>query len=97
MKNITDSIFSKFDKAEDIAKAVSKAIKVVHKEDCVRVFKRYDASCPRCQELMKGLEPRKPWFIPRPQHRYIDHKDCGHNALNPGGYCNVCGNGRDFS
>lgn len=70
--------------------------KVVHKADCGRVFKKYDASCPRCQELMQGAEPRNAWFTPR-VYRPETYKSCGHDALNPGGYCNVCGNGRDFS
>lgn len=70
--------------------------KTLHKEDCKRVFKRYDADCPRCQELMGGAKPRDAWFTPQRVFTEI-FKDCGHNALNPGGYCNVCGSGRDFS
>ena len=35
--------------------------KVKHKLDCARVFNRYDANCPRCQELMQGATPREGW------------------------------------
>ncbi len=71
-------------------------MKTLHKDDCSRIFKNYDKSCPRCIELMSGSAPREAWFTPR---KYVEanHKSCGHNNLNPGGYCNTCGNGRDFS
>lgn len=36
-------------------------MKVVHKSDCKRVFKRYDMTCPRCQELSGGAEARSGW------------------------------------
>ena len=70
--------------------------KTYHKEDCKRVFKNYDHSCPRCVELINGAEARKGWKIERPVYAW---KPCGHGAhnLNPGGYCNICGNGRDHS
>lgn len=32
-----------------------------HRLDCERVFKRYDADCPRCQELASGADPRGGW------------------------------------
>lgn len=35
--------------------------KVKHKADCSRVWKRYDATCPRCVELIAGADPRKGW------------------------------------
>lgn len=70
--------------------------KVIHKSACSRVFKNYDASCPRCQELIQGAKPRDAWFTPKP-NRSNYFKSCGHDAINPGGYCNVCGNGRDHS
>ena len=37
------------------------AQKVIHKEDCKRVFKNYDKDCPRCQELMNGSPAREGW------------------------------------
>ena len=70
--------------------------KTMHKPDCNRVFKNYDMSCARCVELSTGSAPRAAWFTPRPQRSEV-FKSCGHDAINPGGYCNVCGNGRDFS
>jgi hypothetical protein len=70
-------------------------MKTLHSENCKRVFKKYDKECPRCQELANGAEPREAWFTPQPQRHYIS--SCNHNNLNPGGYCNTCGAGRDFS
>jgi phage FluMu protein Com len=32
-----------------------------HSNACTRVFKRYDLSCPRCQELNAGSAPRFGW------------------------------------
>jgi len=32
--------------------------KVTHKQDCKRVFSRYDMSCPRCIELANGAKAR---------------------------------------
>jgi hypothetical protein len=32
-----------------------------HKPDCSRVFRNYDASCPRCLELISGSKPREGW------------------------------------
>jgi hypothetical protein len=32
-----------------------------HAADCKRVFNRYDATCPRCQELAQGAKPREGW------------------------------------
>lgn len=70
--------------------------KVVHKEDCTRVFKKYDVSCPRCQELIKGAEPRAGWSRPEQTYHF---RTCNHNNTNPGGYCMTpgCGAGGDFS
>jgi hypothetical protein len=33
------------------------------------------------------------------KNRVFTYKSCSHGVenINPGGYCNVCGNGRDFS
>lgn len=36
-------------------------MKAVHKTDCARVFRRYDLTCPRCQELANGSKPRAGW------------------------------------
>jgi len=69
--------------------------KVTHTADCTRVFKRYDLSCPRCQELAHGAPARKGWFTPRAlEPRWVP---CRCFDPNPGGYCTVCGNGRDVS
>ncbi len=32
-----------------------------HKNDCKRIFDRYDPECPRCQELIKGACARRGW------------------------------------
>ena len=71
-------------------------MKILHKEDCKRIFKRYDESCPRCKELLNGAKPRKGWFE-KNTHVYESVRNCRHNNTNPGGYCNTCSNGRDFS
>ena len=79
-----------------------------HSDACTRVFKNYDMSCPRCQELAQGSKARGGW-----QKSYYENKKrndavfsahlkaqhCEHGvfSLNPGGYCNVCGKGTDFS
>ena len=39
----------------------SRQIGTTHKPDCSRVFKRYDLTCPRCQELSQGAQPRQRW------------------------------------
>ena len=36
-------------------------MKAAHKEDCKRVFKNYDLTCERCQELKNGAAPREGW------------------------------------
>ena len=36
-------------------------MKVKHKEECKRVFKSYDMTCPRCIELSEGAKARKGW------------------------------------
>jgi hypothetical protein len=41
--------------------------KTVHNTDCKRVFKNYDATCPRCQELANGASARKGWNSRREQ------------------------------
>ena len=42
--------------------SIAKAQKYeVHKQDCKRVFKRYDDTCPRCQELINGAPAREGW------------------------------------
>jgi hypothetical protein len=40
-----------------------------HKEDCNRVFKNYDLTCPRCIELANGSKPREGW-----QKKYYENK-----------------------
>ncbi|KKM63129.1 hypothetical protein LCGC14_1514520 [marine sediment metagenome] len=35
--------------------------KTLHKENCKRVFSRYDNSCLRCKELIAGSKPRAGW------------------------------------
>ena len=34
---------------------------VRHKTDCKKAWNRFDASCPRCQELLSGAAPRAGW------------------------------------
>lgn len=77
-----------------------------HSDTCSRVFKNYDMQCPRCIELASGSTPRDGW-----QKSYYERKAqqerwlyksrsavcCSSFNLNPGGYCNACGSGRDFS
>ena len=36
-------------------------MKTLHSSTCKRVFSRYDATCPRCQELAAGMAPREGW------------------------------------
>lgn len=36
-------------------------MKTTHNTDCKRVFNRYDATCPRCQELAAGQPARAGW------------------------------------
>jgi hypothetical protein len=69
------------------------------------VFGRKTQGCPRCDELMAGAAPRS-WgnqevkeYNFRAGIAYRASPVCvGHAPqLNPGGYCNVCGKGRDFS
>jgi hypothetical protein len=36
--------------------------KTKHSVDCQRVFKNYDPSCPRCNELASGSPARKGWY-----------------------------------
>ena len=50
-------------------------MKVVHKSDCTRVFKRYDMSCPRCQELAKGQPAREGWGSFRTRQELIRLQD----------------------
>ena len=70
--------------------------KTIHKNDCARVFKRYDVTCPRCIELINGSTARPAWYSAQ-KTTIVLFEDCEHNNLNPAGYCNTCGNGRDFS
>jgi hypothetical protein len=67
-----------------------------HKDDCKMTFGRKDATCPRCAELLAGAAPRS-WS--RPQSSYVPpvRRACCSFNTNPGGYCNVCGSGSDFS
>lgn len=41
--------------------------KTYHKTECARVFKRYDTTCPRCQELASGAGARRGWGPSREQ------------------------------
>ena len=68
-------------------------------------FGKKTAGCPRCDELMAGVAPRE-WrgqalaiANRKADLAYRESQKCvGHETqLNPGGYCNVCGSGRDFS
>jgi len=34
---------------------------IEHSPTCARVFKRYDPSCARCQELSQGAPAREGW------------------------------------
>ncbi|MCK9370713.1 hypothetical protein M0R04_12460 [Candidatus Dojkabacteria bacterium] len=72
-----------------------------HIINCNRVFKNYDLTCPRCLELSKGATARDGWQKAYFANKKLNTKEnfayCGHNNLNAGGYCNTCGNGRDFS
>ena len=77
-----------------------------HREDCGRVFKNYDMACPRCQELSNGSSPRDGWQKSyyeakardaRIWEAHLKSQHCDHNNTNPGGYCNTCGKGVDFS
>lgn len=47
--------------------------KVVHSVNCSRVFKNYDISCPRCQELAQGSTARPGWANNR---RELDQQRC---------------------
>ena len=47
-----------------------------HKEDCGRVFKNYDMTCPRCVELKNGAQPREGW-----QREYFARKASEEAAL----------------
>ena len=79
-----------------------------HSLSCTRVFKKYDPSCPRCKELIAGAKPREGWqkqyFANKERdekvwHSHLESQHCNHGSenLNPGGYCNICGKGTDFS
>ena len=79
---------------------------IKHKEDCTRVFKNYDISCVRCQELSEGATPRDGWQKSyyetktrneRVWHNHLESQSCNHNNQNAGGYCMTCGKGVDFS
>jgi hypothetical protein len=43
-----------------------------HKDDCKRVWKRYDTTCPRCAELASGA-PAIQW---RPSRQQQEAKNC---------------------
>ena len=79
-----------------------------HNNNCTRVFKNYDMTCPRCLELSQGATAREGWqtkyFTNKAHNEMINNKYnssqlCSHPTynLNAGGYCNLCGKGRDFS
>ena len=61
-----------------------------HKENCKRVFKNYDATCPRCNELAQGAPAREGWNdVKKAQDaqrsRWIAEHDCKQNGCG-----NVC-------
>lgn len=69
-------------------------------------FGKKTPGCPRCDELSTGAAPRSGWGMSaadrvreiRFLHRQMDCKGEPHvRSINPGGYCNGCGAGRDFS
>lgn len=45
-----------------------------HKSDCKRAWRRYDKSCPRCQELAVGAPPRE-WNWVDPKLRDAERAD----------------------
>ncbi len=61
-------------------------MKITHKQDCKRIFSRYDLTCPRCQELQNGASPREGWGDRRHQQdlarsraieaHYANHNTC---------------------
>ena len=61
-------------------------MKIIHKQDCKRIFSRYDLTCPRCQELQNGASPREGWGdVARQQAKsrsleisahYANHSNC---------------------
>ena len=73
-----------------------------HSATCKRVFGRYDMTCDRCLELRMGFGARRGWVasafaartrqLPEPAHPSTHRYE-----PNPGGYCIVCGWGRDHS
>lgn len=77
-----------------------------HSDNCKRVFKNYDMSCPRCKELSQGSKPRQGWqaqyFTKKAQNEkvwqaHLKSQHCNHNSTNAGGYCTICNKGIDFS
>lgn len=46
-----------------------------HLADCERVFRNYDARCPRCSELAGGAEPRKGWGPSRAERDAQDTRE----------------------
>ena len=66
-------------------------------KDCSQEFKPvlvFGVKTKRCEKckIEKGTKYVAPIISKRQTY-----ETCNHNSLNPGGYCNVCGNGRDFS
>lgn len=68
-------------------------------------FGKKTPGCPRCDELITGAAPRA-WrgqalrdYNRKAEEAYLKSQQCvGHvPERNPGGYCNICGKGRDFS
>lgn len=79
-----------------------------HNNNCTRVFKNYDLTCPRCIELNNGSQARDGWqksyyankaIQAQVWSKHLESQHCEHGVqnLNPGGYCKVCGKGVDFS
>lgn len=63
-----------------------------HKEDCKRVFKNYDLSCPRCIELMQGANPREGWGSIRKEQEARTLKAIGEHYRPYYPHGNKCGN-----
>jgi hypothetical protein len=60
-----------------------------HSVDCKMVFGRKDHSCPRCQELLAGSEPRK-WFgIDNDQRRCAEIREHFSSHKHLSGGCGV--------
>lgn len=55
-----------------------KTQKTKHSENCSRVFKNYDMTCPRCLELANGAAPRPGWGDRKFTGRYNPKRSFAH-------------------